>query len=58
MYTKDDVREPEVFIEFASGVHVKLIEMIFNKEEKELLADKLKEIMGVYLSVYARFLYV
>jgi len=58
MYTKDDVREPEVFIEFASGVHAKLLEMIFNKEEKKLLADKLKEIMGVYLSVYARFLYV
>ena len=57
MYTKDDVREPEVFIEFASRVHAKLLEMIFNKEEKELLADKLKEIMGVYLSVYARFLY-
>jgi hypothetical protein len=58
VYTKDDVKEPEVFIEFASGVHAELIEMIFNKEEKELLADKLKEIMGVYLSVYARFLYV
>jgi len=58
IYTKDDIREPEVFIEFASSVHVKLIKMIFNKEEKELLADKLKEIMGVYLSVYARYLYV
>ncbi len=58
MYTKDDVKEPEVFIEFASSVHTELIEIIFNKEEKELLADKLKEIMGVYLSVYARFLYV
>ena len=57
MYTKDDVREPEVFVEFASGVHIELIEMIFNKEEKELLADKLKEIMSVYLSVYARYLY-
>jgi len=58
MYTKDDVREPEVFIEFASSVHVKLIEIIFNKEEKELLEAKLKEIMGVYLSVYARYLYI
>lgn len=58
MYTKDDVKEPEVFIEFANGTHTKLIEIIFNKEEKELLADKLKEIMGVYLSVYARYLYI
>lgn len=58
MYTKDDLKEPEVFVEFASEVHVKLIEMIFNKEEKELLEDKLKEIMSVYLSLYARYLYV
>ncbi len=58
VYTKDDVKEPEVFIEFASNIHMKLIKTIFNKEEKELLADKLKEIMGVYLSVYARYLYV
>lgn len=58
MYTKDDVKEPEVFIEFANSVHVKLIEMIFNKEEKKLLAEKLREIMAVYLSIYARYLYV
>lgn len=57
MYTKDDVKDPEVFIEFANSVHVKLVEMIFNTEEKELLSDKLKEIMSVYLSVYARYLY-
>lgn len=58
MYTKDDLKEPEVFIEFASSIHVKLVEMIFNKEEKELLEDKLKKIMSVYLSVYARYLYI
>ena len=58
IYTKDDEIEVETYIEFANSVHIKLIEIIFNKEEKELLADKLKEIMGVYLSVYARFLYV
>ena len=58
VYTKDDIKEPEVFIEFASYMHKNLIDMIFNKEEKTLLEDKLKEIMSVYLSVYARELYV
>jgi len=32
MYAKEDVKEPEIFIELANSVHVKLIEMIFNKE--------------------------
>ncbi len=58
VYTKNDVKEPEVFIEFANTVHEKLLNTIFNKEEKELLSDKLKEIMSVYLSVYARYLYI
>ncbi|WP_024954668.1 hypothetical protein [Sulfurospirillum arcachonense] len=58
MYTKNDVKEPEVYIEFSNKIHAELIEMIFNKEEKALLADKLKEIMSVYLSVYARYLYM
>lgn len=57
MYTKDDLKEPEIFIDFANIVHVKLIEMIFNKEEKELLEEKLKEVMGVYLALYAKYLY-
>lgn len=57
IYTKNDVSEPEIFIEFANKMHEILLNTIFNKEEKELLSDKLKEIMGVYLSVYARYLY-
>lgn len=58
IYTKDDLREPELFIEYSSKIHQELIDTIFNKEEKELLAEKLKEIMGVYLTLYARYLYV
>jgi len=57
IYTKDDLKEPEIFINFANSIHVKLIEMIFNKEEKELLEEKLREIMAIYLSLYARYLY-
>lgn len=58
IYTKNDVKEPEIFIEFASHIHEKLLKTVFNKEERKLLDDKLKEIMSVYLSVYARYLYV
>lgn len=58
MYTKDNVKEPEVYIEYSTKVHEELIVLIFNNEEKKLLADKLKEIMSVYLSVYARYLYI
>lgn len=58
MYTKDDVKKPEVYIEFSNKIHDELIELIFNKDEKALLDGKLKEIMSVYLSVYARYLYI
>ncbi len=55
LYTKQNPQEPELFIEFASGIHENLISMIFNEQERELLDDKLKKIMAVYLSVYARY---
>lgn len=58
MYTKDNVKEPEVFIEYGNFLHVKLIDTIFNEEEKALLEEKLKEVMSIYLSVYARSLYM
>jgi flagellin-specific chaperone FliS len=57
VYTKNNQQEPEVFIEFANALHVKLVHSIFNEEEIKLLKDKLKEVMGVYLSIYARYLY-
>lgn len=58
VYTYDEKKEPELFIEYANTMHIELIELIFNKEEKELLSEKLKEIMSVYLSLYARYLYM
>lgn len=57
-YSLDNVKEPEVFIEYANTLHVKLLEAIFNESEKALLQTKLKEIMSVYLSLYARYLYM
>jgi len=58
IYTKDDLPKPEVFISFAKELHVKIFETVFNEEEKEILKDKLQEVMGVYLALYARYLYV
>ncbi len=57
VYTKKNQQKPELFIEFANILHVKLVNSVFNKEEKELLEDKLKEVMSVYLALYAKFLY-
>ncbi|MDX1808581.1 MAG: hypothetical protein R3331_03465 [Sulfurospirillaceae bacterium] len=58
IYTKQNMQEPEVFIDFAQMIHTNLFETIFNEEEKALLREKLKEIMSVYLSLYARYLYI
>ena len=57
VYTKKNQQEPEVFIEFSNTLHVELINKIFNEKERELLDGKLKEIMGVYLALYAKYLY-
>lgn len=57
VYTQKNQQQPEIFIEFANTLHVNLVQSIFNKEEKELLEDKLKEVMGVYLALYAKYLY-
>jgi len=57
VYTRSSQQTPEVFIDFANTLHVKLLESIFNPEEKALLDDKLKEIMSVYLALYAQNLY-
>jgi len=58
VYTLHDKKDPELYIDFSNRLHIELIELIFNEKEKELLADKLKEIMSVYLCVYARYLYM
>ena len=58
VYTKDNQQKPEIFIEFANTLHIELVKTIFNQEEKALLEDKLKEVMGVYLALYAKYLYM
>jgi len=57
IYTRNSQQVPEVFVDFANVLHVKLLESIFNPEEKALLDSKLKEIMSVYLALYAQNLY-
>jgi len=48
---------PESFLSFAQTLHVKLLESIFNEEEKTLLEKGLKELMGVYVGIYGKYLY-
>ncbi|WP_458701482.1 hypothetical protein ACKGJI_05030 [Sulfurospirillum sp. 1307] len=57
IYTKSNLQEPEICIEFANVLHVKLLNKIFNKEEIVLLEKNLKEVMSVYLALYAKYLY-
>lgn len=49
--------EPEELVHFAQNLHVKLMALVFHEEEKELLQKGLGELMGVYVSVYGKYLY-
>lgn len=57
---KDDTRNftPERLIAFGESIHDKLLEVLFNEEEKALLYQGLKELLGVYLSLYGKYLYL
>ncbi len=48
---------PEMLLTFSSTLHVTLMESIFNEEEKVLLEKGLKELMGVYVGIYGKYLY-
>lgn len=48
---------PEALLAFAQTLHVKLLELIFNKEETMLLSKGLSELMGVYVGLYGNYLY-
>lgn len=48
---------PEMLIVFSKTLHVNLLEMIYNQEERELLTQGLSELMGVFVSVYGKFFY-
>ena len=49
---------PERLVLFGESLHVKLLELVFNDEEKALLSQGLKELLGVYLSLYGKYLYM
>lgn len=48
---------PERFVKCAEVLHEKLLDLLFNDEEKALLGNGLKELLGVYLSLYGKYLY-
>lgn len=54
----DAKSSPEVFIDYGNTLHVKLFELIYNEEEQALLQDAHKELLGVYLSLYGKYLYM
>lgn len=49
---------PEDFLIFANTLHVKLLYLIFNDEERVHIENALKTLLGVYLSLYGKFLYM
>lgn len=49
---------PEQLVRFAETLHVNLFELLFNEEEQALLHQGLKELLGVYLRLYGKYLYM
>ena len=49
---------PECLVAFGESLHVRLLKLLFNEEEKALLSQGLKELLGVYLSLYGKYLYM
>lgn len=56
-YTLGKKSTPESLIDFSQSLHVSLLALIFNEEEKAYLAKGLHELMGVYIGLYGRYLY-
>lgn len=56
-YSLSQKQSPEVFVAFGNALHVALLELIYNEEERILLGGGLKELLGVYLGVYGKYLY-
>lgn len=57
---KEDAQNftPERLVAFGESLHDKLLDFLFNEEEKALLSQGLKELLGVYLSLYGKYLYM
>ncbi len=49
---------PERLVLFGETLHVKLLENIFHEEERVHVRQGLKELLGVYLSLYGTYLYM
>ena len=56
---KEDVQKftPEHLVAFGESLHAKLLVLLYNEEEKVLLQQGLKELLGVYLTLYGQYLY-
>ena len=48
---------PEMMVAYAEAMHLYFVSALFNEEEKALMEKGLKELLGVYLSLYGRYLY-
>ncbi|ARU48673.1 hypothetical protein Sdiek1_1510 [Sulfurospirillum diekertiae] len=57
---KEDTQNftPERLVAFGESLHGKLLAFLFNEEETALLNQGLKELLGVYLSLYGKYLYM
>jgi len=49
---------PESLVYFGEALHVNLLELLYNEEEHHYLDAGLKELLGVYLSLYGKYLYM
>lgn len=57
LYADDKTLTPEIFVSFGNALHQELIRLIYNEKELELLERGLKELLGVYLSLYGKYLF-
>ena len=56
-YMLGENQSPENFVAFGNALHERLLELIYNEEERMLVGDGLKELLGVYLGLYGKYLY-
>lgn len=57
LYADDKDVTPELFISFGNTLHQELVRLIYNEKELDLLQRGLKELLGVYLSLYGKYLF-
>lgn len=52
-----DKKDPRVFIEYGNQMHKAIVSHVFNKDEIDTIKDQLKQLLGVYLAMYSRYMY-